>query len=158
MSADRRDPAIEPREQADRGGGDRGEWRPPRVEPELQHPKPPRDKEDAGAGRDAEADRFQQALELSGREGFLHSVTVEPDEVQHVDHERPEERVELVRHADDRDPTGPENTEDLPRGLRVLLEVLDRAHRVDYVDRGVTERNRPHVADGEARLMIAQDL
>src|SRR5262249_55321057 len=122
VSADRRDPAVEPREQADGGGGGPGGGGPPGVGAGLEHPKPPRNEEDAGAGRDAEADRFQQALELSWRERFLHSVAVEPDEVQHMDHERPEERVELVRHADDRDPAGPEDAEDLARGLLILLE------------------------------------
>ena len=43
---------------------------------------------------------------VAGRERLLHPVAVESHAVQHVDQQRPEERIELVRDADDRDAAG----------------------------------------------------
>src|SRR5262249_12312488 len=63
VPSDGRNVRVQPGEQADGRGRRTGQTGAPRVEPELHHAEPARNEENARPGGDAEARRFQQALE-----------------------------------------------------------------------------------------------
>ncbi len=63
-----------------------------------------------------------------------------------------------VRHADDRASARLQHPRHLPHGLLGLVEVLDRAHRVDRVEAGVAEGQRADVGGrGPQRRRAARE-
>ena len=77
--------SIQPGEGTHERTDEAGQPRRARMAPEVRHPQPAREEEDAGLGRDAEPDPFEQTQELTRGEGLLEAIGVETRAVQQVD-------------------------------------------------------------------------
>src|SRR5258706_9041597 len=90
-------------------------------------------------------------------EGFLEAIGVETRVVQHVDEQGPEERIELVRDADDGDAAWLENAGKFRCRPFVFRGVLDRPHRVDRVEGAGAEGQCTDVRRDATALVSRQD-
>ena len=100
---------------------------------------------------------LEKTAQLRGRERLLESVGIGAERAENLHHERAEKGVELVRDPDDPEPSRLQDPVDLGDRSLVVLEMLDRPHRVDEVDRLAAQRQRPDVRDGESRPVARED-
>ena len=117
----------------------------PCIASQIEHPQPPRYKENTCFGRHLKARPREHPPEGAPRIRLLEAVPIQPEPVQQHHQERAQEGVPAIRYPDDYAAARTHDAKNLPHSAVRVREVLNRTHGVDRVEAPGLERERPHI-------------